>query len=58
MDRSIPNRKRNRKETFKVPSLDVLCLQKAIDNVKHIGNIAGIPDQFLERILPHCNAES
>ncbi|KAL1811697.1 hypothetical protein ACET3Z_021762 [Daucus carota] len=57
MDRSIPNKNRNRSETFKVSSLEDLCLEKAIDNVKHIVNMRGIVDQLLERILPHCNAE-
>ena len=57
MDRSIPNKNRNRRETFKVSSLEDLCLEKAIDNVKHIVNMRGIVDQLLERILPHCNAE-
>ncbi|GAB2263060.1 hypothetical protein Droror1_Dr00004057 [Drosera rotundifolia] len=39
------------------PSLVDLCVQKAIDNVRYIGNVGELDSHLLERILPHCKVE-
>ncbi|XP_054817326.1 uncharacterized protein LOC129317037 isoform X1 [Prosopis cineraria] len=41
----------------KVPLLVDLCVQKLIDNVRYLGNVGGIADNLLERILPHCTVD-
>ncbi|KAL8131917.1 uncharacterized protein LOC141711788 [Apium graveolens] len=41
----------------KVPSLKDLCVQKAIDNVRYLGNVGGTAEVFLREILPHCTVE-
>ncbi|OEL24881.1 hypothetical protein BAE44_0014099, partial [Dichanthelium oligosanthes] len=35
-------------------SLVDLCVQKAIDNLRYLGNVDGIEMRLLKRILPHC----
>ncbi|KAK4275523.1 hypothetical protein QN277_018591 [Acacia crassicarpa] len=41
----------------KVPSLVDLCVQKAIDNVRYLGNVGETDAYLLERILPHCTLD-
>ncbi|CAO2164257.1 unnamed protein product [Urochloa humidicola] len=38
----------------KPPSLVDICVQKAIDNLRILGNVDGIATELLKRILPHC----
>lgn len=51
----VPNR--NKPSMIRVPSLVDLCVQKAIDNVRYIGNVGETDTHLLERILPHCTVE-
>ncbi|KAK4777398.1 hypothetical protein SAY87_017585 [Trapa incisa] len=39
----------------KVPSLVELCVLKAIDNVRLLGDVGETDSCFLEQILPHCS---
>lgn len=41
----------------KVPSLVDLCVQKAIDNLRHIGDVGETDLHLLERFLPHCTLD-
>ncbi|KAI4306048.1 hypothetical protein L6164_029360 [Bauhinia variegata] len=41
----------------KVPSLVDLCVQKAIDNARYLGDVGETDFHLLERILPHCTLE-
>lgn len=47
----------NSEEMQKVPSLLNLCIQKAIDNVRYLGDVGGTAEQLLRQILPHCTCE-
>lgn len=38
-------------------SLVDLCVQKAIDNVRYLGNVGPVDHHLLERILPHCTLD-
>jgi len=38
-------------------SLVDLCLEKAIDNVKYLGDVSHVDHHILERILPHCTLD-
>lgn len=40
-----------------VPSLVDLCVQKAIDNVRYLGDVGETDFHLLERFLPHCTIE-
>ncbi|XP_017243572.1 uncharacterized protein LOC108215582 isoform X2 [Daucus carota subsp. sativus] len=55
MDRHMPDK--DRKEMSNVPSLVDLCVQTAIDNVRYLGDVGGVGEQLLERILPHCDVD-
>lgn len=55
MDRYMPAG--DSEEMQKVPSLRDLCVQKAIDNVRYLGDVGGTDEQFLRQILPHCTVE-
>ncbi|CAO2210019.1 unnamed protein product [Urochloa humidicola] len=35
-------------------SLVDICVQKAIDNLRYVSYVDGIPTELLKRILPHC----
>lgn len=48
---------KDRKEMSNVPSLVDLCVQTAIDNVRYLGDVGGVGEQLLERILPHCDVD-
>ena len=39
------------------PSLVDLCVQKAIDNVRYLGNVGPVDQHLLEQILPHCTLD-
>jgi elongin-A len=41
----------------KIPSLVDLCVQKAIDNRRYLGDVGETDFHLLERILPHCSLE-
>lgn len=41
----------------KVPSLEDLCVQSAIDNLQHLGDVGQTDLSLLAKILPHCNAD-
>lgn len=41
----------------KLPSLVDLCVQKAIDNLKHIGDVGETDFHLLERFLSHCTVD-
>lgn len=41
----------------RIPTLVDLCVQKAIDNVRYIGDVGATDTILLERFLPHCTAE-
>ncbi|CAJ1964454.1 unnamed protein product [Sphenostylis stenocarpa] len=41
----------------KMPTLVDLCVQKVIDNVRYLGNVGGVEQHLLERILPHCTVD-
>jgi elongin-A len=34
-----------------------LCVEKAIDNVKYLGDVSHVDHHMLERILPHCTLD-
>ncbi|XP_039690068.1 transcription elongation factor B polypeptide 3 [Medicago truncatula] len=38
-------------------SLVDLCVEKAIDNVKYLGDVSHVDHHMLERILPHCTLD-
>ncbi|ONI17612.1 hypothetical protein PRUPE_3G169700 [Prunus persica] len=39
------------------PSLVDLCINTAIDNIRHLGDVGETELYFLERILPHCTVD-
>lgn len=41
----------------KVPSLLDLCVNKAIDNVKYLGDVGETDSYLLDRILSHCTVD-
>lgn len=41
----------------KGPSLVDLCVQKAIDNLRYLGDVGETALHLLERILPHCTLD-
>lgn len=41
----------------RIPSLVDLCVQKAVDNVRYLGDVGETDQHLLERILPHCTIE-
>ncbi|KVI05261.1 RNA polymerase II transcription factor SIII, subunit A [Cynara cardunculus var. scolymus] len=41
----------------RVPSLVDLCVQKAVDNVRYLGDVGETDLHLLERFLPHCTVE-
>lgn len=41
----------------KIPSLVDLCVQKAVDNVRYLGDVGETDFHLLERFLPHCTVE-
>lgn len=41
----------------RVPSLVDLCVQIAIDNLKHIGDVGETDFHLLERFLSHCTVD-
>lgn len=41
----------------RVPSLVDLCVQKAVDNVRYLGDVGETDSHLLERFLPHCTVE-
>lgn len=41
----------------KVPSLVDLCVYKAIDNLRFLGDVGETDLHLLERILPHCTVD-
>ncbi|KAE9457577.1 hypothetical protein C3L33_10511, partial [Rhododendron williamsianum] len=41
----------------KVPSLVDMCIQLAIDNIRHLGDVGETDLHLLERILPHCTVD-
>lgn len=41
----------------RIPSLVDLCVQKAVDNVRYLGDLGETDQHLLERILPHCTVE-
>lgn len=41
----------------KIPSLVDLCVNKAIDNLRFLGDVGETDIHLLERILPHCTVE-
>ncbi|XP_071689392.1 uncharacterized protein [Rutidosis leptorrhynchoides] len=45
------------KLTRKIPSLVDLCVQKAVDNVRYLGDVGETDKHLLERILPHCTVD-
>ncbi|KEH17889.1 RNA polymerase II transcription factor SIII (elongin) subunit A [Medicago truncatula] len=44
------------KRKDQTPLVD-LCVEKAIDNVKYLGDVSHVDHHMLERILPHCTLE-
>jgi len=49
---------RGRMESGRKPrSLLDICVQKLIDNLRHLGSVDGIEMELLKRILPHCTLE-
>jgi hypothetical protein len=44
------------KRKDQTPLVD-LCVEKAIDNVKHLGDVSHVDHRMLERILPHCTLD-
>jgi len=38
-------------------SLVDLCVEKAIDNVKYLGDVSHVDHHMLEKILPHCTLD-
>jgi len=49
---------RGRMESGRKPrSLLDMCVQKLIDNLRHLGSVDGIEMELLKRILPHCTLE-
>jgi elongin-A len=49
--------RRDQTSVRKKPSLVDLCVQKAIDNVRYLGNVGPVDHHLLERILPHCTLD-
>ncbi|KAK9059922.1 hypothetical protein SSX86_020626 [Deinandra increscens subsp. villosa] len=49
--------KRGTKQIRRIPTLVDLCVQKAIDNVRYLGDVGATDTLLLERFLPHCNVE-
>ncbi|PWA89078.1 RNA polymerase II transcription factor SIII, subunit A [Artemisia annua] len=45
------------KPTRRIPTLVDLCVQKAVDNVRYLGDVGETDQHLLERILPHCNVD-
>ncbi|KAI7754641.1 hypothetical protein M8C21_021509, partial [Ambrosia artemisiifolia] len=41
----------------RIPTLVDLCVQKAIDNVRYLGDVGETDAYLLERFLPHCTVE-
>lgn len=41
----------------KLPSLEDLCVQSAIDNLQHLGDVGQTDLSLLAKILPHCTPE-
>lgn len=41
----------------KVPSLEDLCVQSAIDNLQHLADVGHTDINLLAKILPHCTPE-
>ncbi|KAA0054521.1 transcription elongation factor B polypeptide 3 isoform X2 [Cucumis melo var. makuwa] len=41
----------------KIPSLVDLCVNKAIDNIRFLGDVGETDIHLLERILPHCTVD-
>lgn len=41
----------------KVPSLVDMCIQLAVDNIRHLGDVGDTGLDLLERILPHCTVD-
>ncbi|GAU42678.1 hypothetical protein TSUD_131060, partial [Trifolium subterraneum] len=46
-----------RRDQTSAPSLVDLCVQKAIDNIRYLGNVGPVDHHLLERILPHCTID-
>ncbi|XP_045824806.1 uncharacterized protein LOC123917190 [Trifolium pratense] len=46
-----------RRDQTSAPSLVDLCVQKAIDKVRYLGNVGPVDHHLLERILPHCTLD-
>ncbi|XP_058782339.1 uncharacterized protein LOC131656725 [Vicia villosa] len=46
-----------KKKQSSAPSLVDLCVQKAIDNVRYLGNVGPVDHHLLEQILPHCTLD-
>jgi elongin-A len=44
------------KRKDQTPLVD-LCVEKAIDNVKYLGDVSHVDHHMLERILPHCTLD-
>jgi elongin-A len=44
------------KRKDQTPLVD-LCVEKAIDNVKYLGDVSHVDHRMLERILPHCTLD-
>ncbi|XP_076905015.1 uncharacterized protein LOC143560636 [Bidens hawaiensis] len=45
------------KPVRRIPTLVDLCVQKAIDNVRYLGDVGETDAYLLERFLPHCTEE-
>nr|XP_043638588.1 uncharacterized protein LOC122609702 [Erigeron canadensis]XP_043638596.1 uncharacterized protein LOC122609702 [Erigeron canadensis] len=45
------------KRIRRIPTLVDLCVQKAIDNVRYLGDVGETDQHLLERILPHCTMD-
>ncbi|MFS7993765.1 putative RNA polymerase II transcription factor SIII, subunit A [Helianthus anomalus] len=41
----------------RIPTLVDLCVQKAIDNVRYLGDVGETDPYLLDRFLPHCTVE-
>lgn len=41
----------------KAPSLVDMCIQLAIDNIRHLGDVGETDLHLLERFLPHCKVD-
>ena len=41
----------------KIPSLVDLCVNKAIDNLRFLGDVGETDIHLLDRILPHCTVD-